>query len=325
MREWGLAFNQQFERWMFIIIPGSLILGFLFATQLQPFIEMVPYLFAYVTLTMAIGCGLGQLREVLKRPGIMGLTFLIAHVVSPLVAYGLGALAFGADSPYVVGLVLFTLIPIGVSTVLWVGMSGGSVPLMLAMVVLDSALSPLVVPAGIHLFFDSAVEVKAGPIIVDLLVIIVLPTIIGVALNQMSRGRIQSIVQPFTAPLSKLCFVGVVALNASAIAPHLGELKQDMLLLVPIVVLLVSACYAFGYIGTAPLRKREQQVTVSYATGMRNISLGIVLALGYFSPIAAVPVVLSILIQQPLATVYHYVLQKLNNNKGSESTATHVP
>ncbi|WP_139995347.1 bile acid:sodium symporter family protein [Paenibacillus paridis] len=323
MREFGLAFNRHFERWMFIIIPGSLILGFIFANSLQRFIEWVPYLFAYVTLTMAIGCGLGQLREVMKKPGVMVLTFVIAHVLSPLAAYGIGTLIFGADSPYVVGLVLFTIIPIGVSTVLWVGMSGGSVPLMLAMVVLDSALSPLVVPAGIHLFFDSAVEVKAGPIIIDLLVIIVLPTVIGVALNQMSRGRVQGMVAPYSAPISKFCFVAVVALNASAIAPHLGQLKQDMMKLVPLVVVLVGLCYALGYIGTSRLRY-EEQVTVSYATGMRNISLGIVLALGYFSPLAAVPVVLSILIQQPLATVHHYVLQKLNKHKAGESAVPHV-
>lgn len=324
MREFGLAFNRIFEKWMFIIIPSSLVLGFVFASQLQPFIETVPYLFAYVTLTMAIGCGLGQLREVMRRPGIMVLTFVIAHVISPLAAYGIGVLVFGADSPYVVGLVLFTIIPIGVSTVLWVGMSGGSVPLMLAMVVLDSALSPLVVPTGIQLFFDSAVEVKAWPIIVDLLVIIVLPTVIGVALNGISRGRIQGVVQPYAAPISKFCFVAVVSLNASAIAPHLEQLKEDMLVLVPLVVVLVGICYALGFIGTAPLRSYEQQVTVSYATGMRNISLGIVLALGYFSPLAAVPVVLSILIQQPLATLHHYYLQKINKNKAGETAAPHV-
>ncbi|MBD2871557.1 bile acid:sodium symporter family protein [Paenibacillus sp. IB182493] len=309
---------------MFAIVPASLVLGFLFAPRLAPFIETVPYLFAYVTLAMAIGCGLGQLREVMRRPGIMALTFAIAHVLSPLAAYGIGSLAFGADSPYVVGLVLFTIIPLGVSSVLWVGLSGGGVPLILAMVVLDSALSPLVVPAGIHLFFDSAVKVEAGPIILDLLVIIVLPTIIGVGLNQLTGGRIQGIVQPYSAPLSKLCFVAVVALNASAIAPYLEELKQDMLVLVPLVVLLVGLCYAFGFAGTARLGNREQQVTVSYATGMRNISLGIVLALGYFSPLAAVPVVLSILIQQPIATVHHYVLQKLNKNKTGDSAVPHV-
>ncbi|WP_051250663.1 bile acid:sodium symporter family protein [Paenibacillus harenae] len=324
MRHFGLTFNRYFEKWMFIIIPGSLVLGFAFASQLAPFIRTVPYLFAYVTLSMAIGCGFGQLREVLRKPGIMALTFAIAHLLSPLAAYGIGSLVFGADSPYVVGLVLFTVIPLGVSSVLWVSLSGGSVPLILAMVVLDSALSPFVVPAGIHLFFDSAVDVQAGPIIIDLLMIIVLPTIIGVTLNQLSRGRIQGIVQPYSAPLSKLCFIAVVSLNASAIAPHLDQLKKDMLVLVPVVILLVGLCYAMGFIGTAKLRNNEQQVTVSYATGMRNISLGIVLALGYFSPLAAVPVVLSIMIQQPVATAHHYVLQKLNKNNAGETAVRHV-
>ncbi|WP_236342799.1 bile acid:sodium symporter family protein [Paenibacillus plantiphilus] len=300
---------------MFLIIPGSLVLGFLFAPMLHRFVPAVPYLFAYVTLTMALGCGIGQLRAVIRKPGIMLWTFILAHAASPIIAYAVGMLAFGADSPYVIGLVLFTIIPLGVSTVLWVGMSGGSVPLILAMVVIDSALSPFVVPAGIHLFFQTDIEIQTGQMIADLLLIIVVPTAIGVLLHQVTKGRIQKAVHPYSAPLSKLCFVAVVSLNAAAIEPYLSVLQDDLLLLVPIAVLMVGLCYAIGFFGTAFMGNRELQVTVSYASGMRNISLGIVLALGYFSPLAAVPVVLSILIQQPLATLHHYVLHKLNNSK----------
>lgn len=324
MRKLGLGFNAIFEKWMFLIIPCSLILGYLLERPLIPYVPSVPYLFAFVTLTMAMGCGLNQLRSVMKRPGIMLLTFVLAHIVSAGVAYAAGAAIFGADSPYVVGLVLFTIIPLGVSSVLWVSMSGGSVPLMLAMVVLDSLLSPLVVPAGIHLFFGKAVQVEAGPLMLDLTILIVLPTIIGVALHEWSKGTIAERTKPIAAPISKLCFVSVVALNASAIAPYVDKLKHDMAMLVPIVIALVGICYAVGFVFTAALRDRETQTTVSYATGMRNISLGIVLAMGYFSPLAAVPVVLSILIQQPLATVHHYVLQKLNNNKSGQTVRSHV-
>ncbi|MGO4111133.1 bile acid:sodium symporter family protein [Paenibacillus sp. YAF4_2] len=319
-----MIFNQNFERWMFLIIPGSLVLGFLFADQLQPMVDAVPYLFAYVTLTMAIGCGIRQLGQAVRRPGVLLWTLILAHLISPLIAYGIGSLIFGAASPYVVGLVLFTIIPLGVSTVLWVGMSGGSVPLMLAMVVLDSALSPFVVPFGIHLFFNTSVDIAIGPIMFDLFVIVVLPTICGVVLYELSKGRIQERVKPVAAPISKLCFVAVVALNASAIAPYVDQLKRDMVKLVPLVIVLVGACYAIGYFGTARHSRKDVQVTVSYATGMRNISLGIVLALGYFSPLAAVPVVLSILVQQPLATVHHFVLQKLNKNKTSDASHAHV-
>ena len=309
---------------MFLLVPGSLVLGFFFSDTLLPFVKAVPYLFAYVTLTMAIGCGLEQLKAVIRKPGVMIGTLLIAHIVSPLAAYLIGKYTFGPDSPYVVGLVLFALIPLGVSTVFWVGMSGGSVPLILAMVVLDSALSPLVVPAGIKLLFHTNVALDTGHLAFDLAMIVVAPTVIGVLLCELTRGRIQPAVQPYAAPLSKLCFIAVVALNASAIAPYAAGLKADMLKLVPISVMLVALCYAFGFIGAAPLRNREKQVTVSYATGMRNISLGIVLAIGYFSPLTAVPVMLTIMIQQPVATLYHYALQKLHKSKAGKANAMQV-
>ncbi|WP_407669661.1 bile acid:sodium symporter family protein [Paenibacillus kobensis] len=319
-----MAFNRWFEKWMFLLIPGSLVLGFLCSSALRPMVDAVPYLFAFVTLSMAIGCGIGELRQVMRQPGILAWTFVLTHVAAPLAAFGIGAALFGADSPYVVGLVLFAIIPLGVSSVLWVGMSGGIVALMLALVVVDSALSPLVVPAGFHLLFGAVVDIDTGGMIRDLVLIIVAPTAIGVLLHELSRGRIKGIVQSYTAPVSKLCFVAVVALNAAAIEPYVEQLKHDMVRLIPVSILLVALCYALGFFGSMPYRNRELQVTVSYASGMRNISLGIVLAMGYFSPLSAVPVVLSILIQQPMATLHHYILQKINKRDAGATAPIHV-
>ncbi|XEC93340.1 bile acid:sodium symporter family protein [Paenibacillus tarimensis] len=310
---------------MFLIIPGSLILGFLYSEPLSRFIGTVPYLFAFVTLTMALGCGVEQLRLVASRPLPMLWTLTIAHLLLPLIAYAGGSAIFGAGSPYVIGLVLFTLIPLGVSSVIWVGLSGGSIPLMLSLVVLDSILSPFVVPAGIQLAFGQGIEVNTFSIMTDLALIVVIPTVIGVLLHQLSKGRIGQAVKPVTAPISKLCFVSVVALNASAIAPHVAALQADMIKIVPVVIVLVGLCYAAGFAGAVPLRSMEMLTTVSYATGMRNISLGIVLALGYFSPLTAVPVVLSILIQQPVATLHHYVLQKIIKLKAGKPIHGQVP
>jgi BASS family bile acid:Na+ symporter len=307
-----MAFNRRFEQWMFLIIPGSLILGFLFSQHMIPLVPLIPYLFGFVTLTMGLGCGFNQLGLVFVRPLPILWTLIIAHLLLPLIAYGIGGGIFGTGSPFVVGMVLFTLIPLGVSSIIWVGLSGGSIPLMLAMVVLDSLLSPIIVPAGIHLLFGTTIEVETGKIMRDLLLIVVIPTLAGVLLHTLTRGKIQYAVQPVTAPLSKICFVAVVLLNAAAIAPQVIQLKNEMITLVPVIVLLVGICYAIGYFGSAPMRNRETEITISYATGMRNNSLGIVIALSYFSPLAAVPVVMSILIQQPIATLHHYVLQKIN-------------
>lgn len=273
-------------------------------------VEAVPYLFAYVTLTMGIGCGLRHLYQVIKSQVCWyGHSFwhILSHRLShmgwalfclvPLLLMSL-ALCYLRSSPWCIDC------PLG-RNVRWQCAAGAG----------DGCAGFCIKPACCSIrdssLFNTTVDIPIGPIMFDLFVIVVLPTIVGVGLYELSKGRIQEKVKPIAMPISKLCFVAVVALNASAIAPYVDQLKQDMLKLIPLVIVLVGVCYAVGYFGTAKAGGKEVQVTVSYSTGMRNISLGIVLALGYFSPLAAVPVVLSILVQRPLATVHHFVLQNL--------------
>ncbi|AOZ93872.1 bile acid:sodium symporter family protein [Paenibacillus crassostreae] len=312
MRKWSEIFTQWYEKYMFLIIPGSLFLGFLLSSSLLPFVSWSPYLFGYVTLVMALGCGLGHLKWVMKRPAPIVLVLILSHLVAPILAYGLGWALFGAYSDYTVGLVLFTIIPFGVSSVLWVGMSYGNVALMLALVVLDSALSPFVVPMLIEVFFGTQVAFDSVSLMKDLSVIVVLPTVIGVTLYEISKGKIKKFTSPIAVPLSKVGFTLVVMLNAAAIAPHLYQLKNDMMIVIPAVIIIVLVGYILGYYGVNLLRNsgRELKATLSYAAGMRNISLGLVLAMSYFSPRASVPVVLGIMVQQPIATLFHAFLNR---------------
>lgn len=107
----------------------------------------------------------------------------------------------------------------------------------------------------------------------------------------------------------------VVAINAAAIEPYMKEMRSDLPAMVPLVVLLVVICYVLGLGGALLFRKPELTVTLLYAAGMRNISLGIVLGLSYFEPKAAVPVVISTLIQQPMATVMHKLFARFGFTK----------
>lgn len=314
-RRFGLGFSAFFDQYLFFIVPVSLILGFLFAGRLQGLVHAVPYLFAYLTFVMALGCSPRQVKEALRMPGAIAIGLLVAHVVAPPAAYALGAMLFGAGSPYVIGLVLFAVIPLGVSSVIWVGLSGGHMALTLSLIVLDSALSPFVVPAEIGLFFGADIHVDHLGMMKDLAIIVVVPTIIGVGVNALTRGRAKEAWGPVALPLSKVCFFLVVLINAAAIEPQLGAIKGDMPRILPTVVLLVAFCYAIGYFSAALLRDERLTATMLYASGMRNISLGVVVGLAYFGAQSAVPVVLAILIQQPMATIMHWLLKRLPTPK----------
>ncbi|WP_245703455.1 bile acid:sodium symporter family protein [Paenibacillus nuruki] len=324
MREHAATFTRFFEKYMFLIIPCTLVLGFFISKPLLPFVGWIPGLFAYVTFVMGLGCGRKHLKGVLTKPAPIIVTLLLAHIVAPLIAYGLGLLLFGSDSPYTVGLVLFAAIPLGVSSVLWVGMSFGNVALALTLVIVDSALSPFVVPVLIEVFFGADIQFDTLHMFKDLLLLIVLPTFAGMMVYELSGGKFRDWSAPITQPLAKLCFAGVVLLNAAAIAPQLQSLRRDLLLVVPSVMILVALCYGLGYVASAILRRKGEgqslPVTLAYASGMRNISVGMVIAMAYFSPQTAVPVVLGIMLQQPMATLQYSIFMRISNyRKGRDA------
>ncbi|WP_281885789.1 bile acid:sodium symporter family protein [Paenibacillus sp. YYML68] len=315
MRQVGLRLNIQLEKYLFVLTPVSLILGFLLSEQSKGGVALVPYLFAFLTFVMATGCSWRQIKGALAMPGMIVLTFAITHIVAPAIAYAAGAAFFGADSPYVIGLVLLAIIPLGVSSVIWVSISKGHVPFTLAMIVIDTAISPFVIPAAMKLIFAEAIELDLAKVMADLLQIVVVPTVLGVIVNELSQQRFKDWSAPAFGPLSKVALCSVILINSAAIAEYVIELKHNMLTVVPLVAVLVFIFYLIGFVSSIGLRRPELMIAMTYSSGMRNISLGIVLGLAYFSPIAAIPVVIGILIQQPFATLNHAFLKRLMQTK----------
>lgn len=218
---------------------------------------------------------------------------------------------FGEGSPYIIGLVLFTVIPLGVSSVIWVRMIGGNIPLTLSLIVIDSLISPLVVPWLIHLYFGENIDFDAMKVMLDLMQIIVIPTILGVAVNEITRGRALEWSGFVAGPTSKLAFSMVVLINAAVIAPLVHTFKSDLLLLVTASITIILLGYALGWMGARWFRDPAILRTMTYSAGIKNISLGVVIGVAYFEPKAIVPIVLTILIQQPMATLMFQVFKKL--------------
>jgi Predicted Na+-dependent transporter len=294
-----------------LLTPGALLLGFLCSDALIGGVPLVPWMFAYITFAMGLGIRAREVKLAFTRPLPMLAAIAVAHVFMPLAAWGAGSALFGAESPYVVGFVLLMLSPLGISSLMWVGVSGGLPAAITALVTVSSLVSPLIVPFGLDLMFGAAIEMDTRGIMLDLLLIVVLPTAAGIALNEASRGRATAVLQPGAAFMSKLAFLAVITLNAAAIGPHIHLLGGAIPALIPAVVALVAIGYAAGYAVSLPWRSAELTTTLAYGCGIRNISLGIVIGLGYLRPEAAVPVVLSILIQQPGAALFRSLLRRI--------------
>lgn len=312
---WNTGLNQQLEKYMTLMTPLALVLGFVCSDFFRNGVSLVPWLFAFVMFVMALGCDFQQIQAVFRAPGVILYMFVAAHLLLPLIAWYGGSLLFGGPSPFVIGLFLFAIIPLGVSSILWVGLTKGQVPLVLGLVVIDSLLSPIVVPTAITLLVDEHVHIAMWDMMQDLIYLLVIPTILGVAWQSQSMGKASLQIGKRLAPWSKLSFVAVLIMNAASIKPYMSVLQGNLLVLIFASLCIIIIGYVSGYVPTWLSKTETLNHTLPYALGMRNISLGLVIALHYFEPLVAVPIVLTILLQQPLASI-HYALFKSRMLKG---------
>ncbi len=140
---------------------------------------------------------------------------------------------------------------------------------------------------------------------------IVLPTIVGILVNEWSKGEIPKKIGKKLAPFSKLCLFTVILINSSAIAPYLKDFNLHLLFVILLVFLIAVSGYVFAfYIGRYLLKDYSHMATFVYTGGMRNIAVGVIVATTYFPGKVAMPVVFGMLFQQVLASIFSKLVIK---------------
>jgi predicted Na+-dependent transporter len=195
-------------------------------------------------------------------------------------------------------------VPTAVSGFVWVAIYRGNGALALTLIFLDTLVSPLVVPATMSLLLGAQIAMDMTGIAISLVVMVMIPTIIGVAIHEASRGKIPALASPYLSPLAKICLVLVVAANAAAAAPYV-DLNDPKLLKISLFCIIFSvSSYVFAkFLGAICRFDAEKRVTVFFAVGLRNISAAASLAIEYLPPPAAIPVILGIVFQQSIAAI----------------------
>jgi len=259
-----------------------------------------------MTFATALNISSRGMIETACYPGPVMLILILLHGVMPLASWGWTRLFFESGSPFAVGTVLVMMVPAAVLSIIWSSVVHGEPSLALSTVILDSLLSPLVLPASVWLILGQTVEFDSRRMMIGLAWMLVLPTLLGVLFHDLSRGSLGRNLLPLNGPLSKLCIVLIIAINVAAARPIITAHESSFLKL--LVVLAGQSLFGFflGLLAARVCRFQPERVrTMTYCVGLRNISAGIVVALRYFSPATALPVVLAILVQQPIAALFH--------------------
>jgi predicted Na+-dependent transporter len=298
------ALNARLERMMPVLTPAGVALGFVlprFFVALRP---GIPWFFAVITLSGALKLRVRELGRTLRHPLPIILTLFSSHVIMPLVVFFLSGLIFGGDGDTISGYLLVYSVPTAVSGFIWVTIYRGDNALALALILIATVAAPVVVPGTMSAFLGTRVTLDMMGIALSLVMMVVVPTILGITANETSRGRAPRFLLPYLNPLAKLCLILVVAANAAAVAPkvHFDD---------PQVWIIAAVCIVFAVIGYGISRiigvlcrlNREQQITVFFSSGLRNISAAATIAIEFFPESAALPALLGIVFQQTIAAL----------------------
>jgi predicted Na+-dependent transporter len=303
--------NKQLETIMPLITPASLVLGVLLAGYLKDYSSIIPWVFAFMTFSGSLNSNFSSLKQILHHPKPLFFILLMLHIVMPLFAWSSGHLVFGDDAYTITGLVLAMAIPTGISSFIWVSIYRGNIPLTLSIILVDTFLSPFIVPLALSVFFQTTVDIDVLPMVTGLFWMVVLPSFLGMILNQVTKGKSAVILSSRLAPFSKLGMAIVVILNGAVVAPYLKEVNLKLIGIAVTVFFIAFMGYLLSFIIANMLKyDRETTVAVTFNGGMRNISIGAVVAVTYFPPAVAVPVVLGMLFQQVLASLFGVIIKR---------------
>ena len=303
--------NKILEKFMPLLVPTSVVIGVLLSVYVEDFSFLIPWIFAFMTFSGSLNSNFSSMKQAVLNPLPLVIVLFILHIVMPLLALGVGHVAFSGDAFTITGLVLAMAIPTGITSFVWVSIYKGNIALTLSIILIDTMLSPFIVPFTMSLLVGGNIEMDIVGITEGLFLMIVIPSIVGMTLNQVLKERVARGLSARLSPFSKIGMGIVVMLNGAVVAPYLLDINLKLVGIAIIMFLVAFSGYLISFF-TGKLFKQDKEIVTAmmFTGGMRNISAGAVLAVSYFPAAVAVPVVLGMLFQQVLASIFGFAIKR---------------
>lgn len=292
------------SRRMFFFVIAAMIAGYFCPLPATPVLQRtVMFLFAYMTFATALGTSFKEFLKICRNPQIPLYILAIVHFITPVLAWVAGQLFFPENRYIQMGYLISAAIPVGVTSVIWTSIVRGNVPVSLVTITLDTIIAPVFLPLFILFVIGVAVSINYSMMVVELFIMITLPSIAGMLLHDATKGKTKAFASGSGGILSKIGFFAIIFLNSAFVTPTIVW-NLFILKILLVTCLLVGSGYMVGYLASRLIHAgHDITLAVIYNTGMRNIATGLVIATSYFPPEVAIPITLSMLFQQPFAAL----------------------
>lgn len=238
-------------------------------------------LMAIIALTLGLGLSREDFARVAtqRRAVLVGMT--AQTLLVPLLGFAV-AFVFGLETKLAVGLVLLCACPGGVHSNYYNKLARGDVALSMTLTSVSTLVNmgtlPLWVMLGTKVFAGrgEAVTMSAGDAIFELVALIFVPLVLGMALRAKKAelaGRIERVMMWVTGTLLVLIVAGSVAKQAGRVGEHV------LLVGIPVLVLQTVGMGSSYALSAAAGLPENQRITVALEGGIQNATLAYALAM----------------------------------------------
>lgn len=257
----------------------------------EPFSALRPAIGPLLGVVM-FGMGMtltpSRFLAVARRPRLIVLGVALQFLVMPAAAWTVSR-ALTLPPEVLVGMVLVGASPGGTASNVICYLARGDVALSITLTACSTLVAVLATPFLTLALAGRVVDVPTLDLLTDVLSLVVLPVLVGLAVNHWFHTRLERVrhLFPILSVVSIVLIIGiVVASNAGALSAGIA-----VLLLAVIVhnVLGLAAGYLVPFaLGHDPRTCR----TLAIEVGMQNSGLAVALGMHHFSPATALPGVL---------------------------------
>lgn len=255
-----------------------------------------------------------------KFPKQLVLGNILALVIAPLIMLPI-ALFFAKNGKVYAGLMLAGIAPPGGFITYWSMLLEANMGLAVAITLTTFLVSLVWIPYGMKLFVGNKVNVATGFLFNKIFVLVVYPFILAVGTRfliiKLKGEKGLEKIKPSYHLLSSIMALFLVFTGVA--------LKSEFILQHPSIVLLPAVGAFIYYLFAYPLAYAitrwvfkmniSDTIPLVYGTATKNLSIGMALAAAAFGPLTLMGVIVCMLFQMPLASVWYKIFLKLKNKE----------
>lgn len=322
LRDFVDRLNKTEDKIMWLVAPCGVLIGLILGNRIQNLAFLGSYMFMIMTFTGAISMEAREFLNVMKHPKALVVYFFVVKLFIPFFCTMITRLILPGMEETIFGFILIFTGPIAVTSFIWSGIHKGDGSLALTLIMLDTIITPLSMPLYTKLLLGTSIAIDSGKMMLSLLQLVVIPMILGIGANRISRNKLKNIYSPYFKPVGKLAMVLSLIFSCCKIGDEVAMLKASDWPMAATAILSVAVSALVGYSAARLIKlDRSQVVTLTFTSGLRNNTASLLIAITLFSAKAALPVVILILFQQTIMSWLGAMLFEWGKKTGISDSA----